>query len=141
MKNPLKIILSIATGVGILFSIRLLIQSIQQINTNNEDFVSSTSLLVSTLTSVVILIYTLRQIYIKENQRPKLFFAQFPMFLLLIYVTTALDIVLYHVFSSGISNISYAWEHITTIAFALFCTLCVLIMIRQNYKYKQQFEE
>ncbi len=141
MKNSLKIILPIATGVGIIVSIRFLIRSIQQIDLNNGDFVSSTALFVSTLTSIVIMIYTLRQIYLKENQRPKLFFAQFPMILMLIYVTTALDVVLFHVFSFGIRNVSHIWEHITTVLFALFCTVCVIVMLRQNNRYKQLGEE
>lgn len=130
---PKKLII-IAIFVSLIMSIRFLLKSSNFLYVKNESFIDYMSLLFSNITTMVVLMYLLRQYYNEEKTKPKLLYSKYSMFLFLIYIVFCFSFFMNYIFQFGFNKGELLIQQLLTIFFALFCIVSVIFMLRKGNK-------
>ena len=125
-----RLIITLGIIGTFILSLSYLIKSFKSMKINDNDFINNTSFLFSNITTMVILIYVLRKLYLKVNKKPNLLFSKYSIFIFLIYITIALEILLYNIFQFEITKDTFIIDKIITLSFGICCIITTIYMLK-----------
>ncbi len=116
----------IAFGLSVLYMFR----SYKTMGEDSEIFRVNSSLLSSYLTSLIILLFVLRNQFSKNNLRAGILFSKAALISILVYYTFALEILTYNLIYFSFFKSAFALEKIISLFFVLLCAGLLVYMIR-----------